>query len=359
MPEDVAPRIREGMEDIITQNNADRRSLTRIRVKAEQGTATFEDANEYARLRGNGVRKAIENIAVSDLPNGQMYYNIAVRTVGDALDEMVVDVLDIAESATKAANEAAGIGLNPIRPDMSDNVHSLVDKCTEELWETVKHEISAAAQTLSHKAVDDTIESNARFQSEAGLDPKIIRKVTIRACKWCRDMAGTHEYHPNAEYFRRHANCDCEIIFDPGKGGKRELVSNRTYRQNLDSLTPEERERRAEERAESSFEIYKSVGAEARNYDILDPSTGEYFHFIPGTRINNVETFAGYGTRDSLKEEVVEGLSEEFHVTKDLWKHCKGTGHIDVYGSDELAEVHWFQHKDIGKVKFRIKKWLS
>lgn len=394
MPEDVAPGILQDLEEKISENNADRRAMTRLQVKAEKGQADFRDANEFARLRGKAVRNAIADISSSDLPNGQMYYNIASRTLEPVLTEMNQDVLDIAEAATKAANEAAGIGLKPVVPDMSDNVKRLVDKAASELWDDIRDEVAAAAETMAHKDVDETIRENARFQYESGLDPKVERIASAGACKWCREQAGTHAYTRGADYFRRHANCECEIWFEPGKrGGSRELVSSATYRQNLDSLTPEEREqhaqelrlrknarereryrrnrggaenltpeereRRAEERAESSFEIYKSVGAAPRNYDILDPSTGEYFHFIPGTRVNNIETFAGYGTRDPLKEVVIEGLSEEFHTTIDLWKHCKGTGHIDVYGSDELAEVHWFQHPDVGKVKFRVKKWLT
>lgn len=41
--------------------------------------------------------------------------------------------------------------------------------------------------------------------------------------------------------------------------------------------------------------IYRSVGAKSKNYDIFDPSSGEYFRFSEGTRITNSEVFAGKG----------------------------------------------------------------
>ena len=57
--------------------------------------------------------------------------------------------------------------------------------------------------------------------------------------------------------------------------------------------------------------IRKGVGAKAKNYDIVDPATGNIFHFVEGTRIQNSEAFAGYGTRKPLDEGVPEGLADQ------------------------------------------------
>lgn len=105
--------------------------------------------------------------------------------------------------------------------------------------------------------------------------------------------------------------------------------------------------------------IRKSVGAKSRNYDILDPRTGEIFHFAEGTRIQNPEVFAGKGVRKPLHEGVAEGLSEQCGGTPEKWQHCKGDGIIDWYGEERPAEVHWFQEESVGKVKFKVKEWLD
>lgn len=103
--------------------------------------------------------------------------------------------------------------------------------------------------------------------------------------------------------------------------------------------------------------IGKSLGAKAKNYDIVEPDTGDIYHFVEGTRIQNSEVFAGKGTKHPLRPEVKEGLSQQIGGTPDKWQHCKGHGIIDYYGEERAAEVHWFQEETIGKVKFKIKRW--
>lgn len=107
------------------------------------------------------------------------------------------------------------------------------------------------------------------------------------------------------------------------------------------------------------FIIGRSVGAKAKNYDIIDPQTGEFFHFAEGTRIQNISVFAGKGTKHSLHEGVAEGLSEQLGGKSENWQHAKGNGIIDYYGEERLAEVHWFQEETVGKVKFKVKRWID
>jgi SPP1 gp7 family putative phage head morphogenesis protein len=105
------------------------------------------------------------------------------------------------------------------------------------------------------------------------------------------------------------------------------------------------------------IEIHKSVGAKSRNYDIIDPETGEYFHFAEGTKIQDAEVFAGKGTNHPLSDETKNGLAEQEGGEANNWQHCKGNGVIDYHGDNRDAEVHWFQEKSVGKVKFKIKEW--
>lgn len=105
--------------------------------------------------------------------------------------------------------------------------------------------------------------------------------------------------------------------------------------------------------------IGKSLGAKAKNYDVLDPATGQFFHFVEGTKIQNAEVFAGYGVKKPLHEEVAEGLVKEFGGTPEKWQHAKGVGVLDYHGDELNAEVHWFQEDSVGKVKFKVKRWLE
>lgn len=103
--------------------------------------------------------------------------------------------------------------------------------------------------------------------------------------------------------------------------------------------------------------IRKAVGAKAKNYDVLDPETGSYYHFSEGTKIQNSEVFAGKGTKHPLHKGVPEGLTNQFGGSITKWQHCKGHGVIDYDGEDRPAEVHWFQEETVGKVKFKVKRW--
>lgn len=90
---------------------------------------------------------------------------------------------------------------------------------------------------------------------------------------------------------------------------------------------------------------------------MLDPESGEYFHFSEGTRIRDAQVFAGKGASKPLNAEVAEGLSEQIGGEPDEWQYCKGIGTIDYHGEEIDAEVHWFQEPSVGKHKFKIKKW--
>ncbi|MBQ5970240.1 MAG: hypothetical protein IJL52_09035 [Clostridia bacterium] len=107
------------------------------------------------------------------------------------------------------------------------------------------------------------------------------------------------------------------------------------------------------------FDIGRSIGARALNYDIYDPYSGEYFTFAEGTRIQDVQIFAGKGARKPLNEGVPEGLTKEFGGKIEDWQHAKGIGVVDYNGEELKAEVHWFQEKTVGRVKFKVKEWLE
>lgn len=112
-------------------------------------------------------------------------------------------------------------------------------------------------------------------------------------------------------------------------------------------------------KAVADIQIGRSVGAKSRNYDVIDKSTGEIYHFIEGTKIQNAEVFAGKGVSKSLREEVAEGLAKEFGGKPSDWQHLKGIAELDCGGEYRKAEVHWFQAAGSGKVKFKVKRWLD
>lgn len=252
---DVSPEILEKLQGNRRVSTADSREAARILVKAEKGQATLRDAARYAVLRGGETADAIRNLSGSDLPNGQMYYNIAEKALQPVLEELSEDVLDVAGAAMGKVNRDAGIGLAVAVPDESEKIHGILNVASGDQWDDVKETVASAADNFAHKCVDDTIRENAERQYEAGLDAKVHRTPAPGACQWCADLAGTYDYEEvkrGSDVWCRHANCDCVIEYEPVKG-QRQLVSSRDYHNNLDSLSPEEREAHQEEQWEKKL----------------------------------------------------------------------------------------------------------
>jgi len=143
---------------------------------------------------------------------------------------------------------------------------------------------------------------------------------------------------------RETINCRCSIKYLNKKPVPHNVVENKTL---SDTIKLEDEE------------IFKTLSASALNYNIVDKATGEVFNFVEGTTIQNREIFAGYGTKTPMNEDVKEALSATNKVDPEYWQHGKGFGHVDYYGEDRYAEVHWFQHKDVGKIGFKIKRWME
>ena len=89
----------------------------------------------------------------------------------------------------------------------------------------------------------------------------------------------------------------------------------------------------------------------------MDLSTGEMFHLVEGSRLQNVEVFAGKGTRTIFRD--AEKYAERYGGDPDNWQHVKGFGNVDFHGDERLAELHWVQCEGIGKFEFFVKRWLD
>lgn len=195
-------------------------------------------------------------------------------------------------------------------------------------------------------------------------------------CEQCNKLDGKHfkvkDMMPGLNAPPMHPNCRCSTAawvdddeyeawldyLDKGGTTKEWEASGKSaWKKQQKSKTPVEKAGNGSIIKLADTLIRKGVGAKPKNYDIVDPATGEIFHFVEGTRIQNSEAFAGYGTRKPLDEGVPEGLADQEGGVAEKWRHCKGDGIIDYYGEERPAEVHWFQEETVGKVKFKIKRW--
>ena len=103
--------------------------------------------------------------------------------------------------------------------------------------------------------------------------------------------------------------------------------------------------------------IGKSVGAKSKNYEVMDLATGEMFRFVEGTRLQDVEVFAGKGS-SKVYNNAYKYADAHGGKVED-WQHVKGKGWLQTTDGDRRAEAHWSQCEGIGKHDFFVKRWLD
>lgn len=74
-----------------------------------------------------------------------------------------------------------------------------------------------------------------------------------------------------------------------------------------------------------------------------------------GSEIGGIYSFAGKGSDKNL---VVSGfLSKQYGGKPDEWGHLCGFATVVTGdGTEQRREIHWFEHKDVGQIKFKVKK---
>ena len=102
--------------------------------------------------------------------------------------------------------------------------------------------------------------------------------------------------------------------------------------------------------------IGRSLGAKAKNYEVLDFSSGKRYPLVEGTHLQDVEVFAGGRSktpyRNAYKYAKIGGRAED-------WEHVKAVAWLNTEEGPRRAEVHWSQCEGVGKHDFFIKEWLD
>ena len=107
---------------------------------------------------------------------------------------------------------------------------------------------------------------------------------------------------------------------------------------------------------ENDIQIGRSLGAAAFRDDVKLPN-GKTAKITEDSKITKVYTFAGYGTKKKLR--VADALAKAYDVDAERWVHRRGDGYVDVDGLSRHAELHWFEHPDVGRIKMKVKRYFD
>ena len=239
--EDVAPILLEQIKELYNQERTKNALIEVIHAKIKGKQATYIEAEQYANELGGILAKAYKETFVN-LPDGKMYYNIAKRTVEPTMVGMHTDIADITDEVQTILNEQAGLGINPIRPELEQNkIDGILNRLAHaESFEDIKWILDEPIKTFARSTVNDAIKANAEFHAKAGMSPKIVRKMAGDCCDWCKAVAGTYIYpEVPRDIYRRHQRCRCTVDYIVGK--RKQNVWNKAW---SDEVEPEKIEQR-------------------------------------------------------------------------------------------------------------------
>lgn len=361
--EDIAPKLLEQLQEDFHSRVKKNKRLQSLLELINAGKATYSDAEEAAYEIGTALSQAFGNcLSSAVLPDRKMYFNIAQRVVRPLLEEDHQLITEMVVKVQEALNKKAKLGLKAQTVAANqDRMYGIVNKISEAAsFDDVAWVLGDPVINFSQDVVDSILRENVNFQGKAGLRPKIIRKAEHKCCRWCSRLAGEYEYPmvPD-DIYRRHERCRCTVDYDPGDG-RRQNVHTKQWTTPQDSDTLKARRTEGllspnKRRYEPDILIGRDLGAKAKNYTIMDLSTGEFFQFAQGSRIQNIETFAGKGTKNEFRK--AQKYADRHGGKPEDWKHVKGHGIVETSDGDRKAEVHWVECEGIGKFDFFVKRW--
>lgn len=331
--------------------------------------------NEYitrlSRLNqkaGQLMRQYIDTHGTGDADALITYAAALVTKYGEGSAELACQMYDALAEAANAGVPAA----EPAEPADYGEVARMVNATKNQNPANLPNGVS---RLVKRAGADTTLKNAVRDGAEWAWVPH------GDTCPFCIALASNGWQKASSKVLKGghaehiHANCDCEFAirfdhkttvagYDPEKylkqynaaGGDINKMRRVNYAANKERINAQKRAAYAARKL-NDIEIGRSIGAKAKNYVVVDKSTGEEYYFIEGTRLQNAQVFAGKGGVKPLREEVAQGLAAEFGGKPEDWQHCKAQGWLDVNGEQIKAEVHWFQNGS-EKVKFKVKEWL-
>lgn len=220
MEQDIVPDLLELIQKEFDQQTYNSKKLKSAFELLKNKKATYLDVNSFA-VEVGGILANVLNaqINVGVLPDGKMYFNIADRVLNSTMQKNHELISNFAGDVQTVLNHEAGLKIKGQIPAINqDRINGIVNRISSaEDFESVKWLLDEPLINFSQSVVDDAIKTNVDFQFEAGLQPKITRRVSGRACDWCKNLAGTYDYPFDIpdDLYRRHERCRCTVEYNP------------------------------------------------------------------------------------------------------------------------------------------------
>lgn len=226
--EDLTKKLLKAILDTYKKEINSNSQIKSILKKINNDKGDYKDAFGYAKELGKCLEKSFKsNISDDVLPDGKLDYYTAKNIIEPMCKENYNKISNRCMTIQTVLNKKSHIGIKGIKPlYKQDKVNGLINYISDAgKYSYREKSFLQALNTYSKSIVDDSVKTNADFHLNSGLNPRIIRRTSGKTCKWCQNLAGVYDYE-DVKYndngvFRRHANCDCVVIYDPGDGSKK------------------------------------------------------------------------------------------------------------------------------------------
>ena len=352
MNNDIVPELLEKIKQDFFSSAEKSSELEKLLLLLKDGKATYKDSYRFATKIGEILSTVLQgNINNNVLPEGQMHFNIANRILNEMFETNHRMVSSYAKNIQEELNKQAGLGLKSVIAPINQNrIDSLVNRLSHESsFDEASWILGAPVVNFSQNVVDNHIKANAEFHYKSGLKAKVVRTTNGKCCEWCDKLAGVY-FYPKVDknVFRRHDRCDCTVEYYPGDGKKQDVWSKRWSTSNKSSIIDTKRL--------DDIILPKSISAKARDIyvKVSYPVRGTV-RVKQGSTITNVNVIAGKDVRRQIDD--IRRLTTQYKTKNEkLWQKITGIATLE---DDRVAELHWYQHPEVGKVEFKVKRFIK
>lgn len=344
---DIVPEILENLLNAFDRKMQSDPEIRRIRKAVSEKTAQSVDSERFSVRAGEILSEAFsECVDAQELPNGKMYYNIASRLIDPSAKSLHGYVSKTAADIIGIQNTQAGPELARVIPATADINQDRIDglieyACNADQYADIEKQFLEKLVNYSQSIHADTVQKNADINSKMGFKPKIHRKTSGKCCDWCTELAGDYDYRSDMDrdVFRRHANCRCQVLYDPDGSGK--MQDAHTKQKGTEKELHEKHRKRIEqqqkEREEKEMRRRIKAAEVAARTD--DPAFAEYVLKNPKCLEINEEKQNRHrpGTKEYSSEKSILNLTTE--EAQELVYRLAGTGDSHFRPNNEKETV--------------------
>lgn len=213
--------LKEQILDDIKTNPIARANSTALNYMIQNNTANYQAVADYSKVLGDVISESINKNIPDGVPDNEL---------GAFADECLVPVynqsqgtmLSACKSVQRIYNKQANIGLNPADvPKDTNRTDNIANRFKEAInYDEVKFLTNEnVARSITRGAVNDSIRTNSKMQSDAGLKVRISRTDGTGCCDWCAGLVGDYDSFDKlpSDFWKVHRNCNCIIDYNVGK----------------------------------------------------------------------------------------------------------------------------------------------